>query len=104
MESRTRDLVDEVWGDAVESWVDDELEDGDMEAVEQLGLLDEFEFFWDADVDRVGYESPAIPRDWKNEHDDVLDSWAQVSRLNVALDGLGQRVRERVESRLDVDG
>lgn len=95
--------VEEHWEDALEDWRD-ELEEADIELVERIGLLDEYEFFWDAEFDRVGYEAPSLPKDWKTrDYADDVDSWAQVSRINVAMSDLGQELRERVEDDLGVE-
>lgn len=98
-----REHVDEVWRSRADDWMEDELDEDERRVVEELGLLEEFEYFWDGDVDRVGYEAPSIPRDWKNRYDDVIDSWGQVSKINMALGELGESVREEVEDRLDVE-
>ena len=95
--------VEEHWEDALEDWRD-ELEESDIELVERIGLLDEYEFFWDAEFDRVGYEAPSLPKDWKTrDYAEDVDSWAQVSRINVAMSDLGQELRERVEDDLGVE-
>jgi len=95
--------VEDHWDDALEEWRR-ELEESDVELVERIGLLDEYEFFWDAEFDRVGYEAPSLPKDWKaRDYADDVDSWAQVSRINVAMSDLGQELRERVEEELGVE-
>ena len=98
-----RGRVEEHWEDALADWRD-ELEEADIELVERIGLLDEYEFFWDAEFDRVGYEAPSLPKDWKTrDYADDVESWAQVSRINVAMSDLGQELRERVEDDLGVE-
>jgi hypothetical protein len=103
LDDRTvRDTVDDHWETALADWRE-ELEDPDLELVERVGLLDDFEFFWDGEFDRVGYEAPSIPSDWKaRDYADEVDSWAQVSRINTAMSDLGQELRERVEEELGV--
>lgn len=97
-----RNTVDDHWDAALADWRD-ELQDADLELVERVGLLEEFEFFWDAEFDRVGYEAPSIPSDWKTaDYADDIESWAQVSRINTAMSDLGQELRERVEDELGV--
>lgn len=98
-----REHVDDVWSGRVEEWMDEELDEDERRVVEELALLEEFEYFWDGDVDRVGYEAPSIPRDWKNTYGDVIDSWGQVSKINMALGELGESVREEVEDRVGVE-
>jgi len=100
---RVRACVDGHWEDALEDWRD-ELKEADVELVERIGLLDEYEFFWDDSFDRVGYEAPSLPKDWKTrDYADDIESWAQVSRINVAMSDLGQAVRELVEDELGVE-
>ena len=97
-----RGAVEDHWDDALADWRD-ALEPADLELVERVGLLDDFEFFWDAEFDRVGYEAPSIPSDWKTrDYADDVESWAQVSRINTAMSDLGQELRERVEEELGV--
>jgi hypothetical protein len=98
-----RACVDDYWEDALDDWRE-ELEENDVELVERVGLLDEYEFFWDDAFDRVGYEAPSLPKDWKTrDYADDVDSWAQVSRINVAMSDLGQDIRELVEDELGVE-
>lgn len=61
--------------------------------VEDLGLMEQFDFFWDSFADRVGYHAPGLPEDWKERdvHPD-LDSWEAVSSINASLTELGQTV------------
>lgn len=61
--------------------------------VEDLGLMEHFDFFWDSFADRVGYHAPGLPEDWKERdlHPD-LDSWKDVSSINASLTELGQTV------------
>lgn len=102
-DQKVRARVEHHWDDALEGWRD-ELEDADLELVERIGLLDEYEFFWDDAFDRVGYEAPSLPKDWKTrDYADDVESWAQVSRINVAMSDLGQELRERVEEDLGID-
>jgi hypothetical protein len=99
-----RALDDGLWDAAVERWREEsDVDEDDLALVEEIGLFDDFDFFWDADVDRVGYESPGLPRDWENEaYADDVEGWSQVSRINMAIDELGQTARELVEDELGV--
>jgi len=102
-DEKVNEAVDEHWEEALDEWRD-ELEEGDDQLVDLIGLLDQFEFFWDAEFDRVGYEAPALPNDWKTrDYADDIGSWAQVSRINMAMSNLGQELRERVEDDLGVE-
>ncbi len=98
-----RDHVEDVWEEMVERWMQEELGEGEREVVDELDLLEGFEYFWDGDVGRVGYDAPSIPRDWKNEYGDIIDGWSQVSKINMSLGELGEDVRLTVEEALGVD-
>lgn len=102
-DQKVRDSVNDHWEDALEDWRE-ELEPSDVSLVERVGLLEDYEFFWDDSFDRVGYEAPSLPSDWKTaEYADEVESWAQVSRINTAMSDLGQEIRERVEDDLGVE-
>jgi hypothetical protein len=101
-DEKVRDAVEDHWDDALGDWRDD-LKPADLGLVERVGLLGDYEFFWDAEFDRVGYEAPSIPSDWKaRDYAEDVESWAQVSRINTSLSDLGQELRERVEDELGV--
>lgn len=104
-DSTVRNAVEEAWSDAVTEWRrESSLDEDDLALVEELGLLEEFEYFWDEEFERVGYEAPAIPKDWKTKpYSDEVGSWAQVSKINMALNDLGTKVRVRVEEELGVE-
>jgi len=91
-----RFLQQGAWRDAFEQWAaDSSLDAADWQIVEDLALLDQFDFFWDDFADRVGYHAPGLPEDWRerNLHPD-LDSWETVSGINAGLTELGQLVCE----------
>ncbi len=91
------DLLEEgAWEEAFETWADDaDVDEAEWAIVLDLGLLEEFDFFWDDFADRVGYHAPGIPEDWKvrEVHPDI-ESWGQVSSINAGLTELGQIVCE----------
>ncbi len=70
-----------------------ELDEAEYRIVEELQLIDEFDFFWDGFAERVGYHAPGISEDWREqEYHDGLDSWGTVSNINAELTELGQIV------------
>lgn len=72
-----------------------DIDESEWRIVEDLELVDRFDFFWDSFADRVGYHAPGIPEDWKaREYHEDLDSWASVSAINAGLTELGQIVCE----------
>ncbi len=82
------------WEEALEEWgADTDLEPAEYAIVQDLGLFEQFDFFWDDFADRVGYHAPGIPEDWRERayHPD-LDSWGTVSAINAELTEFGQIV------------
>ncbi len=93
-------LRDGAWERAFEEWsADTDMDEATFAIVTDLGLLGEFDFFWDSYADRVGYHAPGIPEDWKQRdyHPD-LDSWGTVSAINAGVTELGQVVCEVLKS------
>jgi hypothetical protein len=93
-------LGDGAWQRAFEDWArHTDLNEEEFDVVTDLGLLRQFDFFWDSHAERVGYHAPGIPEDWKerNYHDDI-DSWATASNINASLTELGQTVCEVLKS------
>ncbi|MDY6818832.1 MAG: hypothetical protein SVG88_09235 [Halobacteriales archaeon] len=87
-------LQEGAWEEAWETWTrDTDLTEEEWAIVEELGLLSDFDFFWDSFAERVGYHAPGIPEDWQ-ERDlhSALDSWGAVSSINASLTELGQIV------------
>ncbi|MFB6192514.1 MAG: hypothetical protein ABEI11_04240 [Haloarculaceae archaeon] len=89
-------LDEGAWERAFAEWSEHaEMDAEDWEIARELGLVSEFDFFWDDFADRVGYHAPGIPEDWKERdlHPE-LDSWNTVSAVNAGLTELGQIVCE----------
>lgn len=87
-------LGDGAWEEAFLTWrADTEVDEVEFAIIEDVGLLDRFDFFWDDFADRVGYHAPGLPEDWRQReiHPD-LDSWGRVSSINAGLTELGQLV------------
>jgi hypothetical protein len=87
-------LEEGAWDHAFEEWSEHaELDADEWQIVLDLGLVSEFDFFWDDFAARVGYHAPGLPEDWRERdlHPD-LDSWGTVSGINASLTELGQIV------------
>lgn len=87
-------LEEGAWEEAFNQWkADSDLEPDEFEIITDLGMIDQFDFFWDSFADRVGYHSPGIPEDWKErEYHPDIESWGTVSSINAELTELGQIV------------
>ncbi|WP_435068400.1 hypothetical protein [Haloplanus sp. C73] len=87
-------LKEGAWEEAFTEWADEtDLDEQEFDIVTDLGMLRQFDFFWDSFAERVGYHAPGIPEDWKERdyHPD-LDSWGTVSAINATMTELGQLV------------
>ena len=92
-------LAEGAWADAFDEWAGHtDLDEEEFAVAEELGLFEEFDFFWDDFADRVGYHAPGIPEDWRERdlHPD-LDSWETVSGINAALAEFGDTVSETLK-------
>ena len=89
-------LQEGAWERAFGQWAADAgVDEDEFRIIIDLGLIGEFDFFWDSHADRVGYHAPGIPENWKEQ--DVhpeLESWGTVSAINAGLTELGQIVCE----------
>jgi hypothetical protein len=89
-------LDDGAWERAFEDWAGDAtMTEAQFAVAVDLGLFEEYDFFWDDFADRVGYHAPGLPEDWKQRDlHDGLESWETVSAINAGLTELGQVVCE----------
>lgn len=87
-------LEDGAWADAFDRWWATSTIDSDAYVIARdLGLFDDFDFFWDDIAQRVGYSAPGIPDDWDQaDYHEELTSWRQASSINAGLAELGQLV------------
>ena len=82
------------WADAFDEWAaTTDLDERAFGIVAELGMIQHFDFFWDAFADRVGYHAPGIPEDWKERdlHPE-LSSWETVSGINASMAELGETI------------
>lgn len=89
-------LRDGAWTEAFTEWAaGTNMDERTFDIVTDLDMLRQFDFFWDAFAERVGYHAPGIPEDWKERaYHPELDSWGTVSAINAGLTELGQLVCE----------
>ncbi|MFC7250510.1 hypothetical protein ACFQJ5_11760 [Halomicroarcula sp. GCM10025324] len=87
-------LEDGAWADAFEEWTAQTgLEERAWDIVTDLGLVREFDFFWDSFAGRVGYHAPGLPEDWRERNiHPAIQSWETVSGINAGLTEFGQVV------------
>lgn len=93
-------IQDGAWTRAFNEWAEHtDVTPDEWQIVLDLGLLREYDFFWDDFANRVGYHAPGIPEDWRerNLHVD-LTSWGMVSSINAGLTELGQTVSDLLKT------
>jgi hypothetical protein len=82
------------WREAFDEWkVHSDLGDAEWQVIEDLDMIQQFDFFWDDFADRVGYHAPGLPEDWRERdlHPELV-SWGMVSGINAGMTELGQVV------------
>ena len=87
-------LREGAWAQAWDEWAaTTALTEAEYAVIDDLGLIQQFDFFWDDFAGRVGYHAPGLPEDWRERGiHDGLDSWGAVSGINASLTELGQLV------------
>lgn len=87
-------LEDGAWEEAFGEWADTTtLSDEEFRPVVALGLIDQFDFYWDPATDDVGYVAPAIPVDER----DAFET-GDFDLVEAELDALGRVVTEVFEN------
>jgi len=97
------DLLQEgAWKEGFNEWAEyTDLDEGQARIVSDLGLFREFDFYWDPTEDRLRFDIPAMPNDWRErDATESLDS-STVSMIDAALQDLGRAVYERLEGYLE---
>jgi hypothetical protein len=87
-------LRDGAWDRAWDEWAaHTDVDEEEFAIVQDLDMIQDFDFFWDGFAERVGYHAPGLPEDWKERdlHPE-LDSWNTVSSINAGMTEFGQIV------------
>ena len=90
------------WTEGFNEWSEyTNLDEEQVRIVRDLGLFQAFDFYWDPTEDRLRFDAPTIPDDWR-ERDATgsLDS-STVSTIDGELDDLGRTVQEVLEDYLE---
>ena len=100
------DLLQEgAWKEGFNEWTEyTNLDEEQVRTVSDLGLFQTFDFYWDPTEDRLRFDAPTIPDDWRDrDGTESLDS-NTVSIIDGELDDLGRAVQETLEDYLDRSG
>jgi len=97
------DLLQEgAWKEGFNEWAEyTDLNEGQFQIVNDLGLFQELDFYWDPTEDRLRFDTPTMPDDWRErDATESLDS-STVSMIDAALQELGRAVYETLEGYLE---
>jgi len=100
-------LRDGAWERAFDDWRDrTDLDAAAFGVVDDLDMIERFDFFWDEFAGRVGFHAPGLPEDWRERdlHPD-LNSWETASTINADMADLGRTVADLLtEEYVDWEG
>jgi hypothetical protein len=99
------DLLQEgAWTEGFNEWTEyTALDEAQVRIVSDLGLFQAFDFYWDPTEDRLRFDAPTIPDDWRERAATESLSSSTVSMIDGALDDLGRAVQEVLEDYLERD-
>lgn len=97
-------LREGAWEEAFEEWAAHTyLTEAEFEVAVELGLIDEFDFYWDPTTDDVDYRAPTLPEDLPNFVIDALED-GDIEAIDEELAALARTVSERLEEYVDRSG
>jgi hypothetical protein len=99
------DLLQEgAWKEGFNEWAEyTTIDEEDVRLVEDLGLFQALDFYWDPTEDRLRFDAPTVADGSRErERTQSLDS-STVSTIENELEDLGRAVQETLEDYLDRD-
>jgi hypothetical protein len=97
------DLLQEgAWSEGFNEWTEyTDLDEAQVRIVDDFGLFQTFDFYWDPTDDRLRFDAPTLPDDWRErDATESLDS-GTVSMIDAALQDLGRAVYETLADYLE---
>lgn len=97
-------LKDGAWAEGFNEWGEyTSMDEQQVRAVEDLGLFEEFDFYWDPTQDRLRADPPELPEDWAER--EATASWnsSTVAAVESELRDLADVVYETLEDYLEDD-
>ena len=97
------DLLQEgAWKEGFNEWAEyTNLDEEHVRIVSDLGLFQAFDFYWDPTEDRLRFDPPSIPDDWRERDATASLDSGTVSMIDGELGDLGQAVQEVLEDYLE---
>lgn len=63
-------LQDGAWNEAFEEWAEyTDLNEEEFQVIRDLGLIQQLDIFWDPSEERLRFEAPVVPEDWRDRLD-----------------------------------
>jgi hypothetical protein len=95
-------LQEGAWKEGFNEWAEyTDLDEEHVRIASDLGLFQAFDFYWDPAQDRLRFDPPVIPDEWRERNTtESLDS-STVSMIDSELADLGRAVQEVLEDYLE---
>lgn len=95
-------LREGAWQEGFNEWSEyTELDEAKVRIVDDLGLFQAFDFYWDPTDERLQFEAPRVPEDWRERAVTASLGSTAVSMINTDLQNLGRTVQEVLEDYLE---
>lgn len=95
-------LREGAWQEGFNEWSEyTELDEAQVRAVSDLGLFQAFDFYWDPTDERLRFEAPSVPDDWRQRDATASFDSGTVSMVETDLRNLGRTVQEVLEDYLE---
>ncbi|MCU4973020.1 hypothetical protein OB955_09725 [Halobacteria archaeon AArc-m2/3/4] len=93
-------LREGAWADAFDEWREQTyMGEEEFQLVLDLGLIDEFDFYWNPSAADVGYRAPTLPESGTLSASDETLEEVDAEGIEEELDELGRTVSEVLENR-----
>lgn len=98
-------LRDGAWQEGFNEWAEyTHLDEEQVRAVDELGLFQAFDFYWDPTEDRLRFDAPTVPDDRRTRDTAGSLDEGTVSTVDAELADLGRAVQEVLEDYLERNG
>lgn len=99
------DLLQEgAWTEGFNEWAEyTDLDEEQVRVINDLGLFQAFDFYWDPTDDRLRFNAPTVPDDWRKRNTTKSLDSSTISLIDSELQDLGRAVHETLEGYLERD-
>jgi len=95
-------LQEGAWQEGFNEWAEyTDLDEAQVRVVGDLGLFQAFDFYWDPTDDRLRFDAPSVPDDWRTRPATESFDSSTVSTIDTELQDLGRAVQEALEGFLE---